>query len=103
MSGGQQQRVAVARALMASPVVVFADEPTAALDPGSAHQIVDALSYVAHEHGHAVVVISHDPMVASRGDRVFRMTSGQLELVSAPESAPESPWVEGSLGQGVPS
>ncbi len=101
MSGGQQQRVAVARALMASPDVVFADEPTAALDPGSARQIVDVLSFVAHEHGHAVVVISHDPMVASHGDRVFRMTSGQLELITAPGSVPQSPWVDTSVGQGV--
>lgn len=81
LSGGQQQRIAVIRALLADPDVVFADEPTAALDPGSAHQMIEMLLSVAHEHGHAVVVISHDPAVAARGDKVYEMTSGNLELV----------------------
>ncbi len=81
LSGGQQQRVAVIRALLADPEVVFADEPTAALDPPSAHQMVDMLLGVAHDHGHAVVVISHDPLVAARGDKVYAMDSGRLTQV----------------------
>lgn len=80
LSGGQQQRVAVIRALLTDPDVVFADEPTAALDPGSSEQMVDMLLDVAHRHGHAVVVISHDPVVAERGDVVHRMAAGRLSL-----------------------
>jgi putative ABC transport system ATP-binding protein len=82
LSGGQQQRVAVVRALLTDPDVVFADEPTAALDPTSAHQLIELLLDVAHEHGHAVIVVSHDPAVAERGDKVFEMREGQLTLVA---------------------
>jgi putative ABC transport system ATP-binding protein len=81
LSGGEQQRVAVVRALLADPDVVFADEPTAALDPSSAQQLIELLLDVAHNHGHAVIVISHDPAVAERGDKVFEMRAGQLALV----------------------
>jgi len=82
LSGGQQQRVAVVRALLTDPDVVFADEPTAALDPTSTQQLIELLLDVAHSHGHAVIVISHDPAVAERGDRVFEMRNGQLTLVA---------------------
>lgn len=82
LSGGQQQRIAVIRALLSDPDVVFADEPTAALDPASCDQMIDMLLQVAHEHGHAVVVISHDPAVAARGDKVYRMTAGRLRMVT---------------------
>jgi len=88
LSGGQQQRIAVIRALLADPDVVFADEPTAALDPTSAEQMIDMLLEVSHEHGHAVVVISHDPTVAERGDKVFRMTAGRLSLTADRVDAP---------------
>lgn len=80
LSGGQQQRVAVIRALLTDPHVVFADEPTASLDPESGQQLIEMLLEVAHGHGHAVLVISHDPAVALRGDRVYRMASGRLAL-----------------------
>ncbi|GAC1378527.1 MAG: ABC transporter ATP-binding protein [Marmoricola sp.] len=80
LSGGQQQRVAVIRALLSDPDVVFGDEPTAALDPASGEQLIDMLLDVAHVHGHAVVVISHDPAVAARGDKVYEMRNGQLSL-----------------------
>lgn len=80
LSGGQQQRIAVVRALMSDPEVVFADEPTASLDPQSGDQMIATLLAVAHEHGHAVVAISHDPKVEAAGDKVYRMASGQLEL-----------------------
>jgi len=78
LSGGQQQRVAVIRALVSNPDVIFADEPTAALDPISGRQLIDLMLQIAHDEGHAVVAISHDPAVAASGDRVFRMEYGQL-------------------------
>lgn len=81
LSGGQQQRIAVVRALLADPRVVFADEPTASLDPSAAQQMISVLLEVAHLHGHAVVAISHDPAVAARGDKVYRMTAGRLSLI----------------------
>ncbi|GAA1505172.1 ABC transporter ATP-binding protein [Nocardioides humi] len=81
LSGGQQQRVAVARALLVDPDVLFADEPTGALDPDAAAQLADLLVALAHERGHAVVVVSHDPAVAARADRLHRMVAGRLYAV----------------------
>lgn len=81
LSGGQQQRIAVVRALLSNPEVVFADEPTASLDPHTGEQMIATLLRVAHQHGHAVVAISHDPKVEAAGDKVYRMTAGQLTLV----------------------
>jgi putative ABC transport system ATP-binding protein len=78
LSGGEQQRVAVARALLLDPDVVFADEPTGALDPDAARKLTDLLVAVAHKLGQAVVVVSHDPRLAERCDRVFRMHAGHL-------------------------
>jgi putative ABC transport system ATP-binding protein len=78
LSGGQQQRIAVIRALVSDPDVIFADEPTAALDPLAGRQLIDLMLQIAHDEGHAVVAISHDPAVAASGDRVFRMEHGQL-------------------------
>ncbi|MCW2749699.1 MAG: transporter ATP-binding protein [Aeromicrobium sp.] len=78
LSGGEQQRVAVARALLLDPDVVFADEPTGALDPDAARKLTDLLVAVAHKLGQAVVVVSHDPRLAERCDRVFRMHAGRL-------------------------
>ncbi|GAB4009905.1 ABC transporter ATP-binding protein [Nocardioides ultimimeridianus] len=83
LSGGQQQRIAVVRALMSDPEVVFADEPTASLDPRSGDQMIATMLEVAHEHGHAVVAISHDPKVEQAGDKVYRMAAGRLSLVRA--------------------
>lgn len=105
LSGGQQQRIAVIRALLADPDVVFADEPTAALDPSSAAQMIDMLLEVSHKHGHAVVVISHDPAVAERGDKVYTMKAGRLTLTADRVDASrtlETPWVEAQLS-GAPA
>lgn len=81
LSGGQQQRVAVIRAMLTDPDVIFADEPTASLDPASGQQMIDMLRRVAHDFGHAVLVISHDPAVSDQGDKVYRMDAGHLALV----------------------
>lgn len=77
LSGGQQQRVAIARALSMQPSILFADEPTGALDSATAH---DVLALLAEEsaRGQAIVVVTHDPLVAARADRVVFLADGKL-------------------------
>jgi len=76
LSIGQRQRVAIARALINEPAVVFADEPTAALDHATGHQVVDLL---AHYRGHgSIVFVTHDPEMLSKADRVVRMRDGEI-------------------------
>jgi len=75
LSGGEQQRVAIARALVARPSVLFADEPTGALDSATGEAIVALLAEVA-ERGTAVVVVTHDPSVAARFARRVHLRDG---------------------------
>jgi putative ABC transport system ATP-binding protein len=77
LSGGERQRVAIARALVNDPVVVLADEPTAALDSETA-QAVMTLILSLKEKGAAVLVATHDDRVAKRGDRILRINDGRL-------------------------
>ncbi|GGX31945.1 ABC transporter ATP-binding protein [Streptomyces lomondensis] len=78
LSGGQQQRVAIARALITEPDVVFADEPTGALDQDTAAGVLELLREAVGEHGATVVVVTHDPAVAARADRVLRLADGRI-------------------------
>lgn len=78
LSGGQQQRVAIARALVVRPAVLFADEPTGALDSASAVVVLDLVRRLVAEHGQTVVMVTHDPAVAARADRVVFMRDGQI-------------------------
>ncbi|KQQ33019.1 hypothetical protein ASF61_13120 [Duganella sp. Leaf126] len=78
LSGGQQQRVAVARALVAQPSVVLADEPTAALDRANAESLMDQLAELARERGMAALVSTHDQRCLDRVDRVIRLENGAL-------------------------
>ena len=77
LSGGQQQRVAIARVLAARPDVVFADEPTGALDTAAGAEVLDLLRLAAGE-GRAVVVVTHDLAAAARADRVLVLRDGAL-------------------------
>ena len=79
MSGGEQQRVAVARALVTGPRVVFADEPTGALDTVSSEQVLTALLDAARTAGATVVVVTHDNRVAARADREVVLRDGVVE------------------------
>jgi len=78
LSGGQKQRVAIARALVGNPVVVLADEPTAALDRESALQVVHLLKALARERGTTVVMVTHDSKVLALADRILTMEQGRL-------------------------
>ncbi|AZM59278.1 MULTISPECIES: ABC transporter ATP-binding protein [unclassified Streptomyces] len=78
LSGGQQQRVAIARALITEPDIVFADEPTGSLDQDTAAEVLALLREAVSAHGATVVVVTHDPAVAARADRVLRLADGRL-------------------------
>ena len=77
LSGGQQQRVAVARALVADPKVIFADEPTGNLDSANGDAVMDMLSDVA-KSGTTIVMVTHSQAHASRADRVMQMLDGRF-------------------------
>jgi putative ABC transport system ATP-binding protein len=81
LSGGQQQRVAIARALIARPEVVFADEPTGALDTTSARKILELLRGLVDEMGQTVLMVTHDPAAASYADAVLILTDGRITEV----------------------
>ena len=86
LSGGQQQRVAIARALITAPEVIFADEPTAALDPYTSEAILGLLRAAVDELGQTVVVVTHAPAVASYADRVLLLDRGRLAgLIDTPD------------------
>jgi putative ABC transport system ATP-binding protein len=76
MSGGQAQRVALARALVTGPKVVFADEPTGALDSLAGEQVMTTLAHTARESGTAVLLITHDAQVAAYADREVSLRDG---------------------------
>ncbi len=78
LSGGEQQRVALARALAPHPSILVADEPTGNLDEATGQQIIDLLFAGHVERGTTLVLVTHDPTLAARCDRVVRMRSGRL-------------------------
>jgi len=78
LSGGQQQRVAIARALASRPSIVFADEPTGALDSTSAAEVLKLLRTAVHEHQQTVVMVTHDPMAAAHADSVIFLADGHI-------------------------
>src|SRR5215203_2067308 len=79
MSGGQQQRVTVARSLVNEPAIVWADEPTGALDSETSAEIMDLLVYLNQEKGQTFVLVTHDISVARRARRLVRMRDGKIE------------------------
>lgn len=78
LSGGQQQRVAIARALISNPSVLFADEPTGALDITSSRTVLQQLRRLVDNHRQTVVTVTHDPVVAASADRVLFLADGRV-------------------------
>jgi len=97
LSGGEQQRVAIARAFVNRPRILFADEPTGNLDAGSGARVVELLEALNRESGSTVVLVTHDPTLASRADRLIRLADGRVvedtgrERDSAPPRRPAAP------------
>lgn len=88
LSGGQQQRAAIARALVSRPAVVFADEPTGALDLRTAQEVLDLLADLVGELGQTVVMVTHDPAAAARAHRALVMADGRVvDTVHRPTAA----------------
>jgi putative ABC transport system ATP-binding protein len=78
LSGGQQQRVAVARALVARPEIIFADEPTGNLDSRAGVEILEFMRNAVKELGQTIVMVSHDPVAASYSDRIVFLADGRI-------------------------
>ena len=82
LSGGEQQRVALARALAPDPAIIVADEPTGNLDEATGKQIIDLLFAGQAGRGTTLVLVTHDPTLAARCDRVVRLRSGRVEVAA---------------------
>lgn len=78
LSGGQQQRVAIARAMVTKPAVLFADEPTGALDTKSARDVLALMRSMVDKRGQTTIMVTHDPSAAASADRVVFLQDGQL-------------------------
>ena len=78
MSGGEQQRIAIARALINTPALLLADEPTGNLDSANATEILDLLARLRAEHQMTVILASHDPQIAARAERLIRLRDGAV-------------------------
>jgi putative ABC transport system ATP-binding protein len=87
LSGGEQQRVALARALCPSPALLIADEPTGNLDEATGRAIIDLLFDLRRRGNATLVLVTHDPALAGRCDRVIHIRSGRVEEAPVPVSA----------------
>jgi lipoprotein-releasing system ATP-binding protein len=91
LSGGQQQRVAIARALVMNPALVLADEPTGNLDTQSADAVFDLLRSVNQNQGTSFLIVTHDPRLAQRCDRIIELVDGRIASDKANAVAPNKP------------
>ena len=95
LSGGQQQRVSIARAIVKNPRIIFADEPTAALDYQTSIEVLSVFEDIVKTRGTTVVMITHNPEIAKMANRVVKLKSGlvsSIKLNIEPASAKELVW-----------
>jgi putative ABC transport system ATP-binding protein len=95
LSGGEQQRVSIARALCKNPKLLLCDEPTGALDSETGVSILKLLQRMCREHGHTVVIVTHNSALAAAADRVVRMKNGAIReqtVNAAPLALEEVNW-----------
>lgn len=78
LSGGQQQRVAIARALVGDPSIVLADEPTGSLDTKTSHDVLELLKDLNKTEGATIIIITHDPEVAQKSQRIIKIYDGKI-------------------------
>ena len=78
LSGGEQQRVALARAFANRPKILFADEPTGNLDADTGHKIIDSMVELNRDFKTTLVLVTHDPELANRANRIVRLSGGQV-------------------------
>ena len=98
LSGGQQQRVAIARALINNPILLLADEPTGNLDTKTSHEIMVTLQTLNRERGVTIIVVTHEPDIATYAGRVITMRDG--EIISDERKQPVRPQPTGALPVG---
>lgn len=116
LSGGQQQRVACARAMMARPSVIFADEPTGNLDSRSSREVLGFLRDSVRDYGQSIVMVTHDPRAASFADRVLVLADGSitqdmhhptyneiLEVFAGDDDSYDEMAIAGDAGTDIPS
>jgi len=90
LSGGERQRVAIARSLAMEPPILLADEPTGSLDSDAGRRVLDLLGEIRAQQGLTIVMVTHDPAVAERADRLVRMLDGRVvaeDVVRSPATA----------------
>jgi putative ABC transport system ATP-binding protein len=87
LSGGEQQRVALARALITRPAILFADEPTGNLDSQATEILLHMLRRAADQVGQTIMLVTHDPLAASRADRIVFLNDGQISRETGQLSA----------------
>lgn len=79
LSGGERQRVAIARAIVCDQPIILADEPTGSLDSANKSNVMDILMRLCKESGKTLIIVTHDPSIAERCDRIVQMTDGRIE------------------------
>lgn len=90
MSGGQQQRVGIARAFVARPEIVFADEPTGNLDTRTTMEVMDIIKKIARENQQTIVMVTHDPRLAKYADKIIHILDGKVQKVEICEQTEEN-------------
>jgi len=103
LSGGQRQRVTIARSLVNNPAIIWADEPTGALDSKAATDIMQLMRELNRTRGATFVLVTHDPGVGAQCDRIVRMRDGSIVGEERPEASPPSTVASSAKPAAVPS